>query len=153
MFSQFNNDDLVPVQVPRRYYEEVIRFLGQKMSEDTPSSTNPVKSTDSAVKSGDSKWWTKERIQRLKSEVKNPTALLLLNLTANRPNEWISFDKIHQEAKRSPTEARGDLRGLSMLIKRCFKVETAWWPVKVRDGSPFSYCMPEEIARRWKEAE
>lgn len=153
MVSQSNDDDLVAVQVPRRYYEDVICCLAKKMSEDLPSSTG------FAEKNGDSKWWTQERIQRLKLEakgLKNSTVFTLLDLTANQPNTWISFETIYQQANRSATEARGDLRGLTMLIKRCFNVletKKAWWPVKIRDGSPVSYRLPEEIAHRWKEAE
>src|SRR5260221_3829245 len=60
-------------------------------------------------------WWGKDQIVQLKQEVRNPTVISLLNLTAERAGEWVSYDEIYEKAGRTARQAQGDLAGFTQL--------------------------------------
>jgi TIR domain len=98
-------------------------------------------------------WWDKDQIALLKREVRNPTVLSLLNLTAERAEEWVTYDEVYENAGRTAGQAKGDLSNFTQLIKRHFKQNVkGWWPVDVQLGKPIKYRMPSAIAQHWKEA-
>ena len=144
--TMYDNEDFIPISVPKSRAEEVFRLLGSPKVEGVLPST--VKD------SGDIAWWTQGKIAKLKREISNPTVLTLLNLTTERAGEWVGFDEIWRTRGISAGKARVDLALLTRIIKREFTGnEKGKWPVEVRDTTvPITYRMPVEIARRWKEA-
>jgi len=148
--SESNNDEIVNVPIPRRYLMDVYQLLAALEQEATSGTANKV-SSDNAGKDNRDQWWAADgRIPRLKRAIKNETVLTLLNLTASHATNWVSFEQVYQEAGRSSDQARADLRGLSLLIKRLFPNNAGgWWPVDIKGGSPIQYRMSEEIALQW----
>ncbi|HEX6482748.1 MAG TPA: hypothetical protein VF043_28230 [Ktedonobacteraceae bacterium] len=144
--KKYEEEDFVNIPVPKSRVEEVFRLLS------TPKAN--VVSSPAVLNSGDSEWWTMDRIAKLKGAISNPTVIALLNMTAERADEWVGFDEIWRTRGITAGKARGDLAGLTRIIKRTFQDnEKGWWPVEIRDATvPIAYRMPVEIERRWKEA-
>ena len=118
------------------------------LAKQTASSSSLSTSLDSRFQ-----LWGKDQIALLKREVRNPTALSLLNLTAERAEEWVTYDEVYENAGRTADQAKGDLSYFTQLIKRHFKQNVkGWWPVDVQLGKPLKYRMPSAIAQHWKEA-
>lgn len=140
----YEAEEFVTIAVPKSRIEDVYRLLSTPRVKGSPSST--------VSSHGDNEWWTQDRIAQIKRGISNPTILSLLNLTAERAGEWVGFDEICRRTESSSEKARGDLGGLTRLIKHDFKDnEKGWWPVEYRFTVPVSYRMPPEIARRWRE--
>jgi hypothetical protein len=74
--------------------------------------------------------WTEQDFVRVREITSNPTVLALLDLTAKRPGDLVSFAELMEWAARTPAQARGDLAGLTMMVKRHF--ERSNWPVSVQ---------------------
>lgn len=112
-----------------------------------------IKNTgDNASKDNRDQWWAADgRIPRLKEAIQNETVRTLLDLTATHATTWVSFEQVYREAGRSSDQARADLRGLSLLIKKLFQNNAGgWWPVEIKAGSPIQYQMSKEIALLWQ---
>lgn len=74
--------------------------------------------------------WTDEDIARLAITVTNPTVLAALDLLSATPGRWVSLPTIREHAGRSREEARGDLAGLTIMIKHRFGRRN--WPFEIR---------------------
>lgn len=141
----YQNEEFVNIAVPKSRAEEVFRLLSTPRVNVTPATT--------VLKSGDSVWWTPERIAKLKRAITDPTILTLLNMTAERAGAWVGFDEIWRRRGISAGKAKVDLAVLTRIIKREFQDNDGRWPVEVRVTTvPITYRMPAEIARRWREA-
>jgi len=144
------SEQIVLVPVPVRYLEAVYRALAHAGGDE------PVIPPEASAEPGSHRAWTKDEIATLRRELGNATVLTLLNLTAERPGEWVTLSEIEHKAGRSHAEARGDLAGFTRLIKRVFATKpTGAWPVLFEwKPSPdvetrAQYRMPPDIALWW----
>ncbi len=97
--------------------------------------------------------WSDEDMLRLCEVVKNPTVLAALDLCSSVPGRQIPLGEIEAKAERSSPEARGDLAGLTMMVKGRFARSN--WPIEVSwegPGKRVQYSMTPEIAARWTAA-
>jgi hypothetical protein len=77
--------------------------------------------------------WTKDDIDRLAVEVKNPTVLALMDLLVKSESPLVSFAELVASTGRTVGQARGDLAYLTAFVRRTFKRNN--WPVDVVSGS------------------
>lgn len=82
----------------------------------------------------------------------NPTVLAAMELCSSRPGEWISIRDVEERAGRTPPEVKGDLAGLTMMVKRRFGRSN--WPFDVEWGAGGQenayYRMDSSIAAVWR---
>lgn len=144
-----SEDEIVQVPVPRKYLRVVYAALHEAWVEDSQETTA---STSGTARRG----WTKPEIERLKLAITNDTVRALLDLTADRPNEWVTYDELCTKSDRDWAAVRGDLAGFSQLLRRQFNRESRdSWPVEVEwatNETPTRYRMPPNLARWWNEA-
>lgn len=105
--------------------------------------------------SGTSRGWTREMIGVLKREVKAGGARNLLQLTADKAGQWISMpDVVQASAPKSHNQVRGDLSGLTKLIRGRFGKDQRW-PVEFQQGmagvEALAYRMDPIVAGWWNE--
>jgi hypothetical protein len=97
--------------------------------------------------------WTTAELVAL-GRVANVTTRTILDVCSERPGEYVSLTEIVEAAEASRPAARGQLAGLSIVVKRRFGRRN--WPFTVKwaaDGSQQAfYIMTEETGRRWHEA-
>jgi hypothetical protein len=97
-------------------------------------------------------WTTAELVQL--GRVANATTRTALDLCAETPGEFVSLTQIVDAAGVTRPAARGQLAGLTMVMKRRFHRRN--WPFKVAwavDGTEqMSYSMNEPTALLWLEA-
>jgi hypothetical protein len=99
--------------------------------------------------------WTQEDIRRLRDEVRNPTVRATLDLTSQRPNEWIPLREVESAAGRSTRQARSDLAGLTMFLKSRYGRHN--WPFQAAwaaGGEPQVYyrALSPDHARWWRDS-
>ena len=138
-------EEFISVPVPKRVYPAVARIIADALAE------------TSGAREGRIRGWTASEIAILKGDLKNKTAITLLDMTARRAGQWVTFEELCTEAGRKKREAMGDLAGFTQHIKlRLKKVGSTSkdvWPLDTEwnaKGSP-RYRMPVEIAQWWKE--
>jgi hypothetical protein len=73
--------------------------------------------------------WTLNELERLRN-IARPTVLAALDLCSPAPGEWIPLRQVEEAAGRTSFEARADLAGLTMIVKRRFGRSN--WPFKVQ---------------------
>jgi hypothetical protein len=73
--------------------------------------------------------WTISELERLR-EIARPTVIAALDLCSRAPGEWIPLRQVEQAAGRAYAEARADLAGLTMIVKRRF--DRSNWPFVVQ---------------------
>lgn len=97
--------------------------------------------------------WTQADYIRLAAIVKN-TSLAALDLCSTSPGEWVALRDIEARAERTRYEARGDLAGLTMMVKHRF--DRSNWPFTIgwEAGGPGQawYRMTEPQAAMWENA-
>jgi hypothetical protein len=86
--------------------------------------------------------------------VANATTRTTLDLCSEHPGSYVSFTEIVDAAGVSRPVAKGQLAGLTVVVKRRFGRRN--WPFTVKwdaDGTQqASYVMTEEAAQRWQNA-
>ena len=95
--------------------------------------------------------WVQEDFARLAEIVKN-TVRAMLDLCSESPGEWVGLRDVETRAERTRYEARGDLAGLTMMVKHRFGRSN--WPVEIEweaggPGQQF-YSMTDERASMWR---
>lgn len=97
--------------------------------------------------------WTTADLVAL-GQVANVTTRTTLDLCAERPDSNVSLTEIVESAGISRAAGRGQLAGLTMVVKNRFGRKN--WPFAQRwaaDGTPQSfYAMSATTAARWREA-
>jgi hypothetical protein len=86
----------------------------------------------------------------LASSVTNAGIRGMLDLCAPRPGEWVSYTEVCEYTGRSRAELRGDLAGLSRLLRK--RLGKKSWPFKAQltaDKKEWSYRMDDEQAAWW----
>src|SRR5579864_1876963 len=97
------NEEFVNLPVPTQHYHAMVRLLADLMAN---SSQERVRG------------WTADEIAKLKEVLTNRTAILLLDLTADRADQWVDFSELCTHAGRTKREAMGDLAGLTQRIRK-----------------------------------
>lgn len=96
--------------------------------------------------------WTKEELRRLRARA-GPTVLAALDLCAAQAGAWVPLREVEQRAGREHAQARADLAGLTMMVKRSFGRSN--WPFVAQwaaGGEQQSYySMDPDLATAWKE--
>ena len=99
--------------------------------------------------------WTDEHYVKLADVVTNPTVIAALDLCSATPGEWIPLRDVEQRAERTKYQARGDLAGLTMMLKHRF--DRSNWPFEPgwEAGGPgqIYYRMSEDQAAMWLSAQ
>lgn len=95
--------------------------------------------------------WSAEDYSNFADVVTNPTVIAALELCAENPDEWIPLRSVEERADRTRYQARGDLAGLTMMIKHRF--ERSNWPFEGgwEAGGPgqIYYRMSKEQSEMW----
>ncbi len=98
--------------------------------------------------------WSSADLQALRKRA-NPTTLAALNLCAAKPAELVSLREIEEKAGCTPAEARGQLAGLTMIVRRQFRRKN-WpfaWLWAAGGEQQMYYRMNPEVAQLWKASE
>ena len=98
--------------------------------------------------------WDAESLARLSEVATNPTVRAAMDLCAERPGEWVSIRELEAKGGRTQAEARADLAGLTMMVKRRFGRRN--WPFEVQwaaggDENAY-YRMEKDVAATWRSA-
>lgn len=98
--------------------------------------------------------WTVEDYERLARVATNPTVLAAIDLCSERPTTWVSLREIEATAGRTKYQARADLAGLTVLVKKRFNRSN--WPIEFgwEAGGPDQawYRMSQNQADAWEAA-
>jgi hypothetical protein len=144
------DDEWVLMPVQRRYLSVVNNAIHEAWVEESLASA--ASSANQAPRGG----WNKTEIGKLKKAVRNPTVRALLDLTATRSDQWVTYDDLCVTVGRDWAEVRGDLAGFTQLLRKKFSREGRdKWPVEVEwktEKTPTRYRMPLYMARWWNEA-
>ncbi len=152
------DDEIISFPLPKRFLPLVIQALAKAMES---AATVPVEmagtQTAGAEHEPQSIDWTQINNMRiLRKGLKLPIGLKLLDMTAARPGEWISFKEIYTAAGFTESRPAGSSLGsLTKVIKRDFGVpiKSTFWPVEhhwaVNNDAQYYYCMSKEVAQAW----
>jgi hypothetical protein len=152
-------DPMVLLPVPQQHYATVVRALADALGGNGELRTDFGVSPHVESEGGDKKpdgEWTRDEVRRIKETVRNSSVRALLDLTSERPGEWVSIREVEQRANRTFPQTRADLGGFTKIVKRLFKDHDRKWPFEAAwavDGEQqYSYRVSDEIARWWREA-
>lgn len=98
--------------------------------------------------------WTVDDLNRLRGMTLSPTVLALMRLTTERPDDWVGFTELIDEADRMPEQARAELAVFTMLVKRRFGRRN--WPLDLKWDSEYDqmyYRASPQVAERWQQAD
>lgn len=166
VISSDTEGEIVQVPVPRRYLPAVIRALAQAMGADGAGGAVPEARAFAATGEPFSNFnlpantgggglreqaWTTTELATLRQLVSNkPAALAMLQLTAARPGEAVSFKAVYETAGVSRESARAGLAGLTKLIRGKFNRNN--WPTNFEWDGEAHYRMSAEVAAMWSQA-
>ena len=144
-FQAYRADDKIIVTVSQLYpVADVEEFT-----------VAPARSAKSASEEADllpEIHWSSADLTRLR-ELANPTVLAVLDLCSESPGEWVPLRTIEERAARTPPQARGDLAGLTMTVKRRF--DRSNWPFAAEFGAGGEqqsyYRITDDLAVAWRE--
>jgi hypothetical protein len=74
--------------------------------------------------------WDADDLRRFAEVVSNPDGARGDGSVCKRPGEWIFIRDVVAKAGRTPYQARGDLAGLTMMVKRRFARSN--WPFSLK---------------------
>jgi hypothetical protein len=158
------NGEVISFPVPKRYLPVVIRALAEAMDREDLQQGIHRTEGDSHQQSPQSKsaqidWSDVENCRRLRTEMRYPGALAMLNLTAARPGVHVSFQEIVTASKLDREQVRAELGALTKTVRRLFGVsrEDARWPAQVHwasgEDQQAYYVMRSEVARAWTQSQ
>ena len=144
-------DEFVNIAVPRRLYAQVIRFVADHLDADGHGGTTPPPPPSGSPVG---QRWDGSRFNALWKTLATPTPRALLEVTSERPGEWVAFREICDKAGVPAAQAAAELAGFTKLLKREFGDRT--WPVQVQApsaaGEGSQYLMSAELAKEWRRA-
>jgi hypothetical protein len=146
-FQAYRLDDRVLVSVSQLYpVRDVEEF--------TVAPTRATRRSSAQVEIPDIEW-TADDYLRLAEVAKNPTVLAALDLCAATPGEWVALRDVEERAERTKYQARGDLAGLTMMLKHRFNRSN--WPFEpgweAAGPGQIYYRMTEHQAEMWLTAQ
>ena len=132
----------VSVPIPVRHYDAVMQALAAATAAEAPSST---------AATSDASRWTQAELSELAGRA-NAMTLAILDLGAHQPGELVSIRDAEAHAGVSRGVARGQLAGLTQLVRRRFKRQD--WPFEVRwaaGGEKIAYyVVSDTVAKLWR---
>jgi Endonuclease NucS len=146
---------LVRVQAYRAQAEQVIVSVSQlyPVPDVEEFTVAPVRARARRARSDDYPElpWDADDLQRFADVITNPTVRAAMDLCSSRPGEWISIRAVETTAGRTPGQARADLAGLTMMVKRRFARSN--WPFSVERAAGgeenMYYRMDNSTAQVW----
>jgi hypothetical protein len=98
--------------------------------------------------------WTADDYRQFAEVAKNPTVLAALELCSTAPGQWTPLRDVEEQAGRTKYEARGDLAGLTMMVKHRFNRSN--WPFEAEweagGKGQIYYRMSADQATMWQAA-
>jgi len=95
--------------------------------------------------------WDAEALDRFAEVVSSATVLAAMELCSSQPGEWVSLRDVEARAGRTLAEARADLAGLTMIVKRRFGRSN--WPFQAKWAAGgqdnLYYLMEPTVAELW----
>lgn len=133
-----DDGEIVQFPVPRRYLPDVVRLLARLMDPGGPRGDDRTRP------------WTIDEFRKLRPMLASrPTALTLLDITANLEDESLTFAELCETAAESRGKARGELASLTTIVRKQFNHEQ--WPVDAQwEEGRLSYRMAPDIAKLWR---
>ncbi len=116
---------------------------------------SPVRASTRRARGGDYPEipWDEDALLRFAQVATNPTVLAAMDLCSSQSGDWVSIRDVEAKAGRTPGEARGDLAGLTMMVKRRFG--RCNWPFEAEwaaGGQENSYYrMEASLAEVWRD--
>ena len=161
---QDGGDEIINFPVPKRYLPAVVQALAKAMEDDgaRPAAHHDGGSTPPQAQNNGAAtidWTSVESFRNLRQRLRYPGVVTLLNLTAARPNEFISYQDVVRASKRADDQVRAELGALTKAIRRQYNVsrDEAKWPVEAHWAAggeqQYYYLMRPEVARAWIESE
>jgi hypothetical protein len=145
-----SNEEIVSVPVPRRHLGVVYAALARAMNADASGPPAPLPAGEPVRPSWD--WATEPlALERLRDELGASAAFAMMDLTSERPGEWVSFHEIVKRAGRTEGEARADLGTLTKLVRKTIGEGASWpaeWQFAGEEGA--QYRMTPEVADAWR---
>lgn len=172
------NEEIVSFPVPKRFLSVVVQALAQAMAAEEaahgpvsagvasnvigPQTDNTTCSTVTDGKHDGANspridWTKEENARRLRRRLRLKIALKLLDMTAERAGELVSFAEVSEAAGFETTQQAGSSLGaFTKVIKREFGVsrDDAVWPVEhhwaAGGDAQYYYRMQPEVADAWR---
>ena len=147
MSTYHGHDEIVMVPVPRSQLRAVYAVLANP-----PAEQGAPEQVEEEIKVYRQGSWTKTKVIRLESQLKNPGIRALLTLVAEQAPAELTFEAAVQATGIETNLLRAQLGSLSKIAKRLFDVP--YWPMEVRyaEGGEAIYSMDPKIAEWWFEA-
>jgi len=117
-FQAYRLDDKVLISVSQLY---PVRDVAEFTVAPTRESKRSPKQSDFPIVD-----WSASDYLRLAEIVTNSTVIAALDLCAAYPAEWIALRSVEERSRRTKHEARADLAGLTVMVKRRFERDN--WP-------------------------
>jgi hypothetical protein len=140
------DEEILYVPVPRSRLDAVLRAAATPAAvveppTEQPEPTQPAATIDEV--------WTREQLERLRRELRNPVVRTVLDLCAAQPDQEVSIRVVEEEAGVQMPKVRASMAGLTMFLEHRFG--TRVWPLdwSWRNGAA-SYLMPAQLAAWWK---
>lgn len=153
MEISIDKGQFVYVPVPSGHFAEVLVFLNQLLA---ASSSAAPGGEEEDLASGDSEFWTSERLGLLRSQLRYQGAKQALDLAAREAPRPVPITQVELETpSRSAREVAADLGALTKLCRKLFGRKA--WPMRAmemwakdEDKWCMHYVMSSEVADRWK---
>ncbi len=162
------DDEIVNFPVPKRLLPVVIQALAKAMEPVAPTRAEAAVTTGygtgqgmqpNGVASAGIDWTDIKNMEILRKGLKSPIGFKLLDMTAARYGEMVSFKEIYTAAGFTETRPAGSSVGsMTKVIKRDFGVSAkeAFWPVEhhwaVNNDAQYYYRMSREVAQAWQQS-
>lgn len=162
MTTSLDSDDnvLVNLMVPKRYYTSMIQTLATLMQGDQPVgrldlSTLPWPTEGEAPRVHDIDWTNVENCRRLRKHLKNNAALTLLGLAADRAGNPVYISEVMERAQCTHGQASSGNGAITKAVRMVFNSKSEW-------PAPFNwdkekgiayYVMTVDVAKAWKASE
>ena len=151
-------EDLVSLLVPKKYYSSLVQELGRLLNAEASDSTVlpaikvPWPTEGEEAPAGKVDWTDVENCRRLRAHLKNPAALAMLDLTAEKPGERVYLDAVVERCGCTRGQVKAGLGALTKAVRMVFGVKDNW-PAPFRwDQEKYLayYIMTAEVAVAWK---
>jgi hypothetical protein len=158
-------EDIISVPVPKKYFPQVMQFVGKLMEADIPSpqllpepsaQRSPFGFAETNKDQPHSPIaYDEATFQRLRATLKNKAALTALDLTSDKPNTPVYVEDIMEAIGASHGEVSAGMGALTKAIKKAFSIDrnNVIWPAPFHwdnEKQRAFYMMEPEVAKAWK---
>lgn len=157
-----DEDDLVPVHVPRSRLAEVYRLLSTAEPERSAARERERTKGSSAddptdLHDQDQFEWTIEQLARVSEDPRKSVSVArqVLDLLADTPDELFTFKEIAKATGHSDAELQGALSGFGRIASKINPAGPPWWTYRAvldDDGraNESTYLLRTTAAERWR---